>query len=341
MNRDFFSWGLYVGTVAGIRIKIHWSLLIVWVIRLFLVHSEGGNILHWLPFVVISFFCILLHEFGHCLTARRVGGSANEILMWPLGGLAMCHAPNHWKAQFLVAAGGPAVTVVLILAAWGITLVAPGFSSESSNIYVRWVFYALIHWQLVLLVFNLIPLYPLDGGRMFYAGLWGFLTWRGRLFDAFGRATIATMWVSRVTAVLGIVWALAILQPFLLLLFVWAWANAEQLKRFPHQEIESADSFLGYDFSRGYTSLESGWSAEEKGKRGGFGAWVRGLFSRRRRRQPAAKESVERPPSRAAQEDSDRQRVDDLLEKISRDGMGALTEEERRFLEDVGKRWKR
>jgi len=61
----------------------------------------------------LLFFSVLLHEFGHCFAARSVDGEANEVLLWPLGGLAKCELPHSAWAHFVTAAGGPAVNVLL------------------------------------------------------------------------------------------------------------------------------------------------------------------------------------------------------------------------------------
>ena len=73
----------------------------------------------------LMFLSVLLHEFGHCFAARRVDGDADEILLWPLGGLARCDVPNTAWANFILAAGGPAVNLVLCLLIYFLGHLAP------------------------------------------------------------------------------------------------------------------------------------------------------------------------------------------------------------------------
>ena len=94
--QNFFSWGLYVGQVAGIRIRIHGLLLIWWAVEFNNtvlagpVEQRKVRSAIWALGALLVFLSILLHELGHCFAARRVGGDAHEILLWPLGGLAFC-----------------------------------------------------------------------------------------------------------------------------------------------------------------------------------------------------------------------------------------------------------
>jgi stage IV sporulation protein FB len=329
MSGDFYSWGLPLGSIAGIRVRLHWSLLLFWGYQLHgMLDSWAASssvVGLWLLFVALSLLAILLHELGHCFAARRAGGSAEEVLLWPLGGLAMCSAPSLWRSQLAVAAGGPLVTLAIAALAYPSFRLALSSSPELEWNAFFWIArYALSEWQLYLLVFNLIPLYPLDGGRMFHALLWGFFRRRGgHVPGAFARATLATVWASRLSAALGIAYGLYVRSIFMIVIFLWAWSGAEALRRSLREGAEEDYSF-GYDFSRGYTSLGEG----EKRRRVGRRSFLSRLLPRRKPRHA--------DPAVKARE---RQRVDDLLAKISREGMGALTDEERSFLQEVSRRW--
>jgi Zn-dependent protease len=329
---DIYSWGPRVGSIAGIPIRIHWTLLALWAYRLNerLQYGGDGSVAGtWGVMVVLSFGTILLHEIGHCIAARSVGGSASEILLWPLGGLASCSAPNLWRSQLIVAAGGPLVTAAIFgVAKVSFALGHAWAPAAMANVYVRAARSILVDWQLVLLVFNSIPLYPLDGGRMFHALLWGFYRRKGgHVPGAYGRATLVTVWVSRAAVVAGIIYVVWQRQPlYNILLFLWAWSGTEALRRRLAEGAEEDYSF-GYDFSRGYVSLEG------RPRRGRRRRSLTGLF--RRRSEQALR------PRDALDARKERERVDELLAKISREGTGALSVEERKFLEDVGRRWSR
>src|SRR5262245_60465153 len=144
----FFSWALPLFTVprwmpglAGIRVRLHITYILIAGPRLSRPLARAPFASLALRLASRSLFC-LLHEFGHCLACRKVGGSADDVLMWPLGGLASCAPPRRWKAAFVTTAGGPLVNVALIPMLGG-TLLAVGAS-----------------WRL--LVFN--PLHPVLAG---------------------------------------------------------------------------------------------------------------------------------------------------------------------------------
>src|SRR5205807_2412377 len=102
-------------TVFGIRVRAHAGLIALAVIVLLFGYGGVGTVLARIQSMAVLFSVILLHEFGHCFAARSVGGNAEEILMTPLGGLAMAYAPRRPWGQFITVAGGPAVNVIICL----------------------------------------------------------------------------------------------------------------------------------------------------------------------------------------------------------------------------------
>ena len=115
--RDPMSWALRVFTAYGIPVKVH-LFFFIFTLGMFLRQvsvkaTPISSLDIFLLTVVTLFGIILLHEFGHCFAARFVGGEANEILIWPLGGLAMVEVPYNPRANFIVAAGGPWVNVLI------------------------------------------------------------------------------------------------------------------------------------------------------------------------------------------------------------------------------------
>jgi Zn-dependent protease len=156
----------------GIEVFLHWSWFLVAVYgiqsRAHRYHSFGWNVLEYLTLFLI----VLMHEFGHSLACRSVGGRANQIVLWPLGGVAYVSPPQRPGAMLWSIAAGPLVNVALF----------PIFSlfwwlGSSAN----WAdtlpdFYRFIEaiWFIntALLVFNLMPVYPLDGGQILRSLLW-------------------------------------------------------------------------------------------------------------------------------------------------------------------------
>ena len=102
-------------TAFGIRVKAHATLLLSAALILLLGFGDGFVWQDKVFSVTMLFAIVLLHEFGHCFTARWVGGEADEIIMHPLGGLALARAPHRPLPTFLTIAGGPAVNVLICL----------------------------------------------------------------------------------------------------------------------------------------------------------------------------------------------------------------------------------
>jgi Zn-dependent protease len=167
----------------GIRVRAHASLIVFIVITLLLSDIGAQNAV---VSMTILFGSVLLHEFGHCFAARWVGGHAEEILMWPLGGLASVDPPHRPLPSFITTAAGPAVNLVIcILTGTAIAVLnrsayaVPWFPVQRglrsyiphdwTTYYLWWIF--LINYALML--FNLLMVfYPFDGGRMVQEILW-------------------------------------------------------------------------------------------------------------------------------------------------------------------------
>src|SRR6516164_3410537 len=115
--RDPLTWSLPMGRLFGVNIRIHLLFPVValgLVLRVAFQKDVPPNL--WIEavfLVLILFVSVLLHEFGHCFAARAVDGDANEILLWPLGGLAFVEVPHTPRANFMATAGGPAVNVLI------------------------------------------------------------------------------------------------------------------------------------------------------------------------------------------------------------------------------------
>lgn len=167
------------------RIDVHMHVLfIIFVAWRLLIRPENptptwAEHLEWTGLVTaILFVSILLHEFGHCFGARSVGGDAEEILMWPLGGLAFVDHPRRPWPSFVTIIAGPAVNAVLALAGFAVyKLIPPPTELDAYG----WTYYgleALWGTNLALLLFNVIPAFPMDGGRLFQTFLWPWIGYR-------------------------------------------------------------------------------------------------------------------------------------------------------------------
>lgn len=171
---------LELGSIAGIKVKIHWTfmLLILWVV--FVELSRGSNLeaMLWsIFFILVLFACVVLHEFGHSLTARRFKVETRQITLLPIGGVASLEGmPENPKEEFYVAIAGPAVNVVIAAALYLVVpmenylnqdpeMLEQTMSTINSQNFLFYLFSA----NIMLVLFNLIPAFPMDGGRVFRA----------------------------------------------------------------------------------------------------------------------------------------------------------------------------
>jgi stage IV sporulation protein FB len=171
------SWSFPIGTVAGTVVRIHLTflLLLLWIGGTGYAQGGAEAAVASVVFIGLLFLCVLLHEFGHVFAARRYGVRTPDITLLPIGGVARLERiPEKPAEELVVAAAGPAVNVViaalLFLILGGIPSIdATAVESPGHGILER------LAWVNVMLVaFNLIPAFPMDGGRMLRA----VLAWR-------------------------------------------------------------------------------------------------------------------------------------------------------------------
>jgi len=156
----------------GIDLYLHWSWFVV---ALFEIRGGMGGYssVRWNALEYLALFVIVaMHEFGHALACRQVGGRANQIVLWPLGGVAYVDPPPHPGATLWSIAAGPLVNVGLIpvLLILGTTSQPSGPPTKVSDVYTLLAALSWINSRL--LIFNMLPIFPLDGGQILRSLLW-------------------------------------------------------------------------------------------------------------------------------------------------------------------------
>jgi Zn-dependent protease len=358
---DPLAWSLPVGRLFGITIRIHWLFPFValgFILHVALSKLDNGSPRYaegaWVDaaiFMLILFGSVLLHEFGHCFAARSVGGDAQEVLLWPLGGLANVEVPTRPSAHFITAAAGPAVNIGIAVLC-GLLLLFSGeqafqpiwnplpgyFPMRSAGavelttwagdvrllspyalgvwlVRICWVNYFLAALNIVLCGF------PLDGGRMLQSALWPSLGYR--------QATLAAVFVG--FAVVCIVALYAIILSSVLSLCLALFIYFACQRQWILLETGGEEGIFGYDFSQGYTSLERdnvpAAAPPAKPRLSWWRRWLQKRAARKLQRELEEREAEER-------------RMDELLQKLHREGRQALTEEEQRFMKRVSDRYR-
>ncbi|MEK6152274.1 site-2 protease family protein [Flavobacteriaceae bacterium 3-367] len=171
---------LNLGRVADIKIQVHWTfaLLLIWIVYSEL--KQGGSLqssLFSTSLVLVLFLCVVLHELGHALTARKFNVRTREITLLPIGGVAsMDKMPEKPAQELLVALAGPAVNVVIAIVLYFLIPVRGYLASEPMQILEllntpspQTFFFYLFIANVMLVVFNMVPAFPMDGGRVLRA----------------------------------------------------------------------------------------------------------------------------------------------------------------------------
>jgi Zn-dependent protease len=320
-----FYWSFPCGTwfLTRVRVSVYFPLVVLLVCH----QLEGLRL--GLIFSGILFVSVLGHEFAHVVAARLTNGNGREILIWPLGGLAVVQPAPSFRSRFLTATAGPLFNLVVC----GLTFLAVLHSGQATEILKPLRFplaqlsdellpnlYILTFWvNWILLLVNLIPVYPLDGGRMVQACLMPRLG-SEMATDLCVRIGFLAGFIALFAGLFfGSVWIVA-LGAFVLLL------NMQE-----SQQIRSADgyeeSFMGYDFSQGYTSLERSDDSQPQHQPGLLDRWRTKRREGRQRRSQEKRAQAER-------------RLDELLEKVHVHGIGALSDAERRHLNRASARYR-
>ncbi len=168
------KWSLYLGSVSGIKLYIHWSflILIAWIFIMYFRIGHGYRAgLSGVFFIMVLFACVVLHELGHALMAKRFKVMTRDITLYPIGGIASLESMPTKPAQELqVTLAGPAVNVAIGVLIWIFLIIThqmPDLESISTGNLVNLPFaFNIMYANFILAVFNLIPAFPMDGGRV-------------------------------------------------------------------------------------------------------------------------------------------------------------------------------
>ena len=219
---DHMSWSYSLGHLLGTEVRVHatFLLLLAWIGTAAWLSAGPSAALVNVAFVVALFACVVAHEFGHALMARRYGIATKDITLLPIGGMARLEKiPEDPGQEIAVALAGPAVNIVI----WAVLTVGFGASASLTALFsiddLQQGFFArLAAINLFLALFNMIPAFPMDGGRVFRAALAGVL---GRV-----RATQVAAYTGQFIAFLFGYLGLVNGNPILLLLAVFVFLAA-------------------------------------------------------------------------------------------------------------------
>jgi Zn-dependent protease len=158
--------------VAGIDVFLHWSWFLVAIYEVQVWRSVFSSPI-WAALLYLGLFVLVtMHEFGHALACRQVGGRAERIVLWPLGGIAFVSPPPRAGAMLWSIAAGPMVNLLLLPILTYAQHAAGRAGWVNTNVDAYLVLLWLWRINLMLLLFNLLPIYPLDGGQIVRALLW-------------------------------------------------------------------------------------------------------------------------------------------------------------------------
>ncbi|RLS42647.1 MAG: hypothetical protein DWH81_04030 [Planctomycetota bacterium] len=318
--------GFPIATLWGARIRVspfYFALLLLMV-------GKFGGAVGVLAFLILS-VSTLLHEYGHVFAARLTGGDADDVILWPLGGLALCRRAPTFQSEFFTAAAGPLVNLALSILtfSWVYSttdlwtalhpLRIPQIELEQGILHVLLMLTFTLNWKLFLL--NLLPLIPLDGSSMLLAAArrrWEPIVARTSVLIASAAAHVLMAAVAlSIDSSLGV--ALLFLTYALLPVTIVEWVRLQ------------AASLIGFEIEDTENYERYGDDDEENSQR----TPAPGLLERwklERDRKRAEKEEQERIQAEA--------QLDALLEKVHLRGIDSLTESEKRFLKQASARYR-
>jgi Zn-dependent protease/CBS domain-containing protein len=173
--RDLMGGSFKIGRLSGIDVKVHWTFFLLLAFFAFIGYQTSGSLLGALTaiaLIVALFLCVLLHEFGHSLVAQRLGLEIHSITLLPIGGVSNLESlPEKPSDEVKITIAGPLVNVVLAPIFFGVGLLLGAAPRIQADLFtgvgsVGEFFFYLGYLNVVLAVFNLLPAFPMDGGRI-------------------------------------------------------------------------------------------------------------------------------------------------------------------------------
>jgi Zn-dependent protease len=352
MFSDLLTWSpINLGRWFGTRVRVHIFLIVFVVVRLLSAALAPGHpVLPTACWLLLLLAALLLHELGHAAMARWLGSEPDDVRLWPLGNMVGPAPPARSPDHALVALAGPGTSAVLVLASaialnfagaqlvWnpfgyshsqdaGAPLLAGGAQAHALSP-LWWVgWFGYLNW--VLLIANLIPALPFDGGRLLRAFL--------------ASSPVVSARDGMLAPYFAHAFALALVVAGLIRLFrpqtggsdgltlIGLAVLIELIVRSEARLLEEGsffeDGLFGYDFTEGYTSLEGSTAKVRPYRESALRRWRRRRADLRRQRQQAREAAEER-------------RMDEILEKLYREGRTALSDDEQRFLVRVSAKFR-
>ena len=163
-----FGWSINLFRIRGIQLAVHASFFLLLAYAAYEGWSAGGwEQLLWSVGILLAFFaCVVLHELGHSFTAMHFGVGVRRILLMPIGGMAEFDAiPRQPARELLITLAGPAVNFLIAAILWAVV----GFGGDEYTADAEGFGQLLLHANLLMGLFNLLPVFPMDGGRIFRA----------------------------------------------------------------------------------------------------------------------------------------------------------------------------
>ena len=321
-----FIFGFPIGTLWGARVRVSpfYPLILLWLLPL-------GFKVGLLAFAVLT-ITILLHEYAHVFAARLTGGDADEVVLWPLGGLALCRRAPTFQSEFLTPAAGPLFNLAAcaVLLTWVPTiqfhaaihpLDFPSIDGIDGFFPQLAVLAFALNWKLFL--FNLLPMLPLDGASMCHAvarARWSPIVAKSGMLIAstLTHIALAIIALNLRDPSMGI--HLLLITYMLLPVTILEWIRLQAVQLLG-VELDDSENYEQYD--------------EDEEERPTRPARTPGLFERWK---------LERERKRQEREEQERieaeTQLDLLLEKVHLTGMDSLTEAEKRFLKQASARYR-